>query len=183
MDDCYIHLRKHPKAHLKVDRGIELKPQDILRNNHVTRWHIVDTVKTQSVAEHSFNVAVLAGFLAKKKGLPLQEVTWAALYHDVGEALTGDVPSHLKRVISYKDPIEDKLTYLGQKLQTEDPKIKEIIKMADLIDAVHFLDRYGIGIHTEQVMSEIAVLITDQDALELLGKLRSGDPSTLEKVI
>lgn len=179
MNGCYIHLRTPPKAHLRV----ELKPQDILRNNHVTRWHMVDTVKTQSVAEHSFNVAVLAGFLAKKKGLPLQEVTWAALYHDVGEALTGDVPSHLKRVISYKDPIEDKLTYLGQKLQTEDPKIKEIIKMADLIDAVHFLGRYGIGIHAEQVMSEIAALITDQDALELLGKLRLGDPSTLEKVI
>lgn len=178
----YIHLKKHPKAHPKSSK-INLKPHDLLRNNHVKRWHIVNTTTDQSVAEHSFNVAVLAGFLAKKKGLPLQEVTIAALYHDVGEALTGDIPTVLKRAIGYKDPIEGRLSYLGMSIEITDPQIKEVVKQADLIDAVHFLKLYGVGIHAEQVMSEIAVLITDPDALELLGKLLMGDPTTLDKVL
>jgi 5'-deoxynucleotidase YfbR-like HD superfamily hydrolase len=162
---------------------INLTPQDVLRNTHVTRWHIVDFVKNQSVAEHSFNVALLAGFLAQKKGLPWQEVMISALYHDLGEALTGDMPTVLKEAINYSDPVEHRMKYLGAPIKESNPEYKEVIKLADLVDAVYFLKKYGIGIHAEQVMASIAVKIKDEDALALLDSLLSDDPTTLDKVL
>jgi 5'-deoxynucleotidase len=67
-----------------------------LRACHVKRWHIVQTSREQTLAEHSFAVAVIAGSLAaamRWNGLlqdsgKLKLLQWA-LAHDIIEVRTG----------------------------------------------------------------------------------------------
>lgn len=162
---------------------IPLQPQDVVRSSHVKRWHMVDTLKDQSLAEHAFNVASYAAFLADKRGKPKKEVIWAALYHDISEVMTGDLVPVLKKAIGYADPIEAKLTYLGEPTATRNEEIHRLVKLADVVDAVHFLHLYGIGRHAEEVKKELLASITDPDALDLLAMLMHGKPTTLGDVV
>lgn len=89
---------------------------------HVPRWSIARKIKTQSVAEHSFYVAVYADQLAKLCGwydqpehslagvglvppaypgdLKRYGLVVCALWHDVEESFTGDIPGPFKRQVS-----------------------------------------------------------------------------------
>jgi hypothetical protein len=59
----------------------------------VARWHAAPTLRSQSVAEHSWQVArVLLAIWPEAPASLLRET----LFHDVGEIGTGDVPSHAK---------------------------------------------------------------------------------------
>ena len=66
----------------------------------VPRFQTTPCLKPQSVAEHSFRVAVAAGELAR--GLPepfaglAEDVYRKALLHDMEEAYTGDLPKYTK---------------------------------------------------------------------------------------
>ncbi len=100
-----------------------IKPMTLemrLRAADVKRWHIVRTRAQQSVAEHSFNVAILARhmldeffttydlrnmmgaltvdhMLVSMARFRVQEL---ALNHDLLEVLTGDIPSPFKKWFS-----------------------------------------------------------------------------------
>lgn len=77
-----------------------------LRAAFVSRWHIVKTTHRQSVAEHSFAVAMIALFMWEQCCAYTASPRFAAgrhlildkaLHHDLLEVLTGDVPSPYKR--------------------------------------------------------------------------------------
>jgi hypothetical protein len=114
-----------------------LSIQDKLRASDVKRWHVVATKKTQSLAEHSFNVGIIAMEILKRFGEPENwagEVARLALLHDIHEVREGDVPT----------PAKDKPSYDFSGTIT--PGM--IVKMADTIEAFHFIrdnqiDRYG----------------------------------------
>lgn len=79
-----------------------LSTNDILLAQHVKRWHMIRMRDEQSVAEHSFNVAMLTVKLLRaldKDGVyaispeeQLAVMEWA-LCHDIHEIEHGDVPS------------------------------------------------------------------------------------------
>ena len=48
----------------------------------------------ESVAEHSFEVAVMSSFEAKRKGLDVQKTAMMALIHDLSEIYAGDITPH-----------------------------------------------------------------------------------------
>lgn len=59
----------------------------------VKRYHTVETIKTQTVAEHSWGVAmILSSFVDR----PSYRLIRQALCHDMAEVLTGDVPATAK---------------------------------------------------------------------------------------
>lgn len=58
----------------------------------VRRFHTYQMIVPQDVAQHSFNVANLVRLMGGDKDTIL-----AALYHDMGEWATGDIPSPVKR--------------------------------------------------------------------------------------
>lgn len=60
----------------------------------VKRWHTARTHREQTLAEHSYGVAVLAQQLDPQCR---KEVILAALWHDLPEYITGDTPAHAKR--------------------------------------------------------------------------------------
>lgn len=97
----------------------------------VKRWAIVRTIRSQSVAEHSFFVAVYAAKLWEELegGQAPPDIFMYALTHDYSEIHSGDIPSpYKKRFVN--DPSS----------AVEVPaKIAHYVKLADLIEAMLFL--------------------------------------------
>jgi hypothetical protein len=110
--------------------------------SHVPRWVIVDTTKGQSVAEHSYNVAVftIAVWDIIKPYIlhELQEsdedfylaALKLALTHDINESLTGDTPSPAH--VSDEDVQVVTFQWV-------------VVRVADYLDAYRFVRRYGIN--------------------------------------
>ena len=74
----------------------------ISRMRFIQRWALMRNTAQENVQEHSHQVAVLAHALAvirnEKFGgnVDAGKVAVAALYHDAGEILTGDLPTPIK---------------------------------------------------------------------------------------
>lgn len=120
--------------------------------SHVPRWSIVRQIKGQNVAEHSYFVALYVSQICDVLEFDM-ETKWlsieAALYHDLDETFTGDIPGPSKR--SMVDP-DKTLAFTNKMLverfngygfrQVERKKITGIpliIKLADLVDEVMYL--------------------------------------------
>ena len=116
----------------------------------VPRWSIVNTIKPQSVAEHTFNVVSIVRWLLThypSPGVELAELLVYALDHDALESVTGDVPATAKRAGYVTENV--------QKRDTETPdRVKELVKLADILEAKWFIRR------------EMALGNTTLDALE-----------------
>ena len=67
----------------------------MVRAGRVKRWHTVDTVATQNVADHTYGVMATLMFITD--GEASRALLLAALSHDILEGITGDVPHPFKR--------------------------------------------------------------------------------------
>ena len=63
----------------------------------VRRYHQYTTLETDTVGKHSCGVALFAQMI---KPNCRKEVLLAALFHDLGECVLGDIPSPTKRMLS-----------------------------------------------------------------------------------
>ena len=76
------------------------------RARYIRRWSLMRSANEESVSEHAYETAVIAHALAligKKiygKDLDPEKIAVAALFHDAGEVITGDMPTPVK----YRDP-------------------------------------------------------------------------------
>lgn len=123
-------------------KTLDLTIQDKLRASSVKRWHIVATSKQQTLAEHSFNVAVIAMAIVEARGGEHRirtnyKILKEALEHDLDEVVMGDIPTPAKDQPYYPwgDPVCP----------------KQIVKMADVIDAYTFIQKYNIDDHGKEV--------------------------------
>jgi 5'-deoxynucleotidase len=68
----------------------------------INRWPLMRNVRTENVSEHSLQVAMVAHALAVIKNkkfngnLNAERIALMAMYHDVSEVLTGDLPTPVK---------------------------------------------------------------------------------------
>lgn len=109
----------------------KLQFQNALRLSHVPRWAIVDMLKSQSVADHTYRTMVVAQRLSHKLKLEdLPTLLTHILTHDLEEAETGDLPSNHKTDMPKNGKCKD--------LQ------EAVIKMADTVEATIWLERYGV---------------------------------------
>jgi hypothetical protein len=74
-----------------------------LRLSLIKRWGIIKMSREQSVAEHSFNVAVITKKLCEMfgkdgilEGVVYNDLIAEAIFHDCCEVFTGDIPSVVK---------------------------------------------------------------------------------------
>lgn len=122
------------------------------------RWTIVPLLRSQSVAEHSWAVAIIAMELAKKMGVGTEEIAHRAVLHDIAEVLTGDVPSPLKKAmveagvghIVHHDPIE------------ADDLIGAIVKIADTMEAIIYINKWGNTNQTALIFDEMYHRLEDE---------------------
>lgn len=76
------------------------------RMKYITRWGLMRSSRSETLSEHTAEVATLSHLLAllarDRFGVPVRPevLSVAALYHDAGEIVTGDMPTPVK----YKTP-------------------------------------------------------------------------------
>lgn len=119
----------------------------------VPRWSIARLLRRQSVAEHSYYVALYAHQMALTLQLEPHEVmavTVAALYEDLEESFTGDIPGPSKRSMLYDKHrfyewctgmVEDRFGVFGGNMwwAAKDETVGYILKAANLMDEVAHL--------------------------------------------
>jgi len=129
------------------------------RMRYITRWGLMRNSYTENVQEHSHMVAVLAHALALisrkvygNNNVSPEACATAALFHDAGEIITGDLPTPIKYFSpeihdAYKQveavaadrlldmlPEELREDY-GPLLREEDPETARFVKAADKLSA------------------------------------------------
>ncbi len=95
----------------------------------INRWSLVRNLRTENVSEHSLQVAFIAHALAVIKNrkfggnLNAQRIALLAMYHDVSEVITGDLPTPIK--------------YYNPQISYEYKKIEQIAqqKLIDMLPA------------------------------------------------
>lgn len=139
---------------------IELEVQEVLRCSSVNRWIMVNVSREQSVAEHSFNVAIIAARIAEEVNPDLKpHVMAAAILHDIPEVITGDIPTPVKELLVEKyEDLESGVSYCGMGLN-KSVMVYDIVKRADIIDAGVFLHLHGVGTHAKDIHSNILARI------------------------
>jgi hypothetical protein len=118
---------------------------DILLAQNIKRWTIVSTIQKQSLAEHLFNVAMIARDICVEADIDDTNVVKYALDHDLDEIMTGDIPSPAKARLNIKDD------YNGKSKARCAPTELLIVKAADLIDAYLFIKHNHHDRHGKQV--------------------------------
>lgn len=129
----------------------------LIRLCHVPRWVTVPLLRPQSVAEHSYRVAIISLQLLRQLGKMAEvgHVVTAALIHERSEATTGDIPAPLKKG-SATDLNESPIHSLGE----------YVLKLADLIEAFSYLGCYGYSsIRRQEILENYREAITGQIAL------------------
>lgn len=119
---------------------------------HVPRWSILRINRRQSVAEHSFYVALYSAEIAKFIGWtgPYDQLMLHALTHDLDEIVTGDINSPTKKAMS-KEARLDFEYWVGKKMcERSDPsgawalsdpgeQVRAIVKLADIVEGLLYL--------------------------------------------
>lgn len=115
-----------------------------------TGWVRRGVPEPESVAEHSYRLAVLAMALAPSSGVDENKVIKMALVHDLAEAIIGDI-------VTFKG---------GEPMPNRDAKLKnerqEMVKILELVDV-------DIAIFDEFVVNNTAEanFVNDLDRLEM----------------
>ena len=137
-----------------------MKINDILRASGVTRWHIVRTVRPQSLAEHTFDVVMIARAIAKNAGYDDYEIIKAALLHDLDEIVTGDIPTpSKKRARENGWELNDLYKSITGREITDDESL--IIQIADRMADLHWLWLHALGPHANKVYELLATEFND----------------------
>lgn len=108
----------------------------------VKRYPICYVNRDQSVAEHSYNVLLIALWLIeeeKDRDLEAEVITYA-IHHDIDEIETGDIPSSFKRRLRKECPAVIKVLD-GDKFVV--PEVRAIVKLADCIEAIYYIQHFG----------------------------------------
>lgn len=170
MDEFYAYGKDHV--------GLEA----VMRLHAVKRWHMIDTTRQQTLAEHSANVATLAYYIAvTAPGMffgPAQNAAAYALMHDLAEVFTGDIPSHSKRHFSGVDDLEDRV--LPRMFRIEHNRnTRLMIKLCDLADGIRFVRLHGVDITARHAREGLEKQLAErkQDAIDM-----EWPPEVLEKV-
>ena len=72
------------------------------RMKYIKRWSLMRSVREENIMEHSQQVAVIAHALALIKNknfggeVDVSKIVLLAQYHEVGEVITGDLPTPIK---------------------------------------------------------------------------------------
>lgn len=155
-----------PNSHYAFGRN-DVEIESVMRFGSVKRWHMVDTTKTQSLAEHSANVALLVKVIASAApglyfGDPMN-AAGNALIHDLPEVFLGDIPTHTKPLIDVGKLAMAEEVVLPASLQPKvSPQVRLLIKICDLADAIRFIRLHGVGATAKHASEGIEQHLADK---------------------
>lgn len=130
------------------------------RMKYINRWGLMRNSRSENIAEHSLEVAIITHLLCELRNrrfggnIDVSKAVMTAVYHDVPEIITGDLPTPVK----YYDPdirdaykrvehaaVDKLLSGIPEDLrgdyaplfdESSDPEIAQIVKAADKISAL-----------------------------------------------
>lgn len=145
------------------DRGLEA----VVRFHSVKRWHMIDTTRNQTLAEHSANVTLLAFYIAKKCPEmffgPADSVVAAALVHDIAEVFMGDIPTITKPYLDRNALNELENTVMPKVFEVEcDEKVKLLVKLCDLADGIRFIRVHGVDTTAQHAQAGLSRQFIDK---------------------
>lgn len=120
-----------------------------LKNN--TRHSWTSSGRQESVAEHSWSLSVLAYFIADEfPEADINKIIQMCIFHDIGEAFTGDIPVFLKTeeheieetnqinkwISSLPNPFNTKLEHLFKEMEEQKTLESKIYKALDKIEVI-----------------------------------------------
>jgi len=128
----------------------------------VKRWIKIEMARDQSVAEHSYNVGVLAlslydfmqGETPHNSFDRVALMEWAPI-HDLDEVETGDIPADFKnavRAIAGEGPVDQAVDnimavkaphFVSKKRGMKDSYPYDVVKIADKLEEILFNKKYG----------------------------------------
>ena len=112
----------------------------------ISRWSMVNTTTRDTVASHSFRVAMIAIAIQKEINPEdigvIKDLAYYAIFHDSEEAYSGDIATHVK--VKLKNAGVDINAIFARDDGAPD-YIRQIIKAADMMDAYIFIQHHGIG--------------------------------------
>lgn len=133
----------------------------LYRMKYISRWGLMRNSRTENISEHSLETAIIAHGLAvmrnKRFGGSVnpERVALLALFHDVSETITGDLPTPVKYFnsdisASYKQvehiALEKLLTMLPDDMREDyrdiliptddDKEVMKLVKAADKLSAL-----------------------------------------------
>ena len=158
----------------------------------IDRWALMRNTSKENIAEHSHNVAVIAHALCtignKKfdKHYDADRCAVLALYHDLTEVITGDMPTPIKYYNSQiQDVYKDIERTAGERLlsmlpdefkedyqpffeqKEEDKELWKIVKAADRIDAlIKCIEECRMGNKEFETAKEKQIKIVDEIDME-----------------
>lgn len=147
---------------------------DLLGLADTKRWTVIKTLRNQSVAEHSFNVAIIAWELASRLEVSpqlLRQVLIWALIHDAPETYTGDVDGRAKRdfpILKNSLTIVEHAKFEWYSNESPAPVVRVIVKVADTIEAITFIRTWGRGLRAEDVVQELTKKLYGTDVPGLM---------------
>lgn len=133
-----------------------------LRMSEINRWQIVDTIRPQSVAEHSYRVWVLTTdlcnvlFETSHNSFDIAAAMRWALNHDLDEVFTGDIPSTIKPILNRISPgatvrLKEEVLQntvpgaIGEMRGVMDSVAYDLVKITDILEAILFITRYAVN--------------------------------------
>lgn len=128
---------------------------EILRAQNVNRWNLIAVTREQSIAEHTFNVITIVRAAAKRLDIRDEMLIKAAFEHDLDETVTGDIPSPTKAKGQQLGFDFGDLEGIKKNVDRLVPLDRSVLKAADLMEAIHYLDNFGTGHRAAVVKDEL----------------------------
>jgi hypothetical protein len=122
--------------------------ETIVRMQGIRRWHMIPVLREQTLAEHSFNVAALHYVIRMRldpSGGYAHPMAGAALFHDIEEAFTGDIPTPTKKFLSGHTELREMTVHPTFDFQEGDTFDQMLLKICDLADGIRHIKHFGIG--------------------------------------
>ena len=144
-----------------------LNLQDLMRGGSVKRWHMINTSRVPTLAEHQCNVALLVEEFGNRLGWEPLKIGIAVRYslkHDSSETRWGDVPSPTKKRIkdrsglNINDLFED---FEPAPIEGMTDDIVIATKCADHIEGILFLGEHRVGRHADVAYEHIVEAAND----------------------
>jgi HD containing hydrolase-like enzyme len=122
--------------------------ETIVRMQGIRRWHMIPMLREQTLAEHSFNVAALHYVIRMRidpSGNYTHPMAGAALFHDIEEAFTGDIPTPTKKFLNGHAELREMTLHPIFDFQEGDAFEQSLLKLCDLADGIRHVNKFGIG--------------------------------------
>ncbi len=144
----------------------------ILAGSEVKRYHTVTTLVSETVGHHSHGVGMLCLLFDP---MASRQLLMAAMFHDLAEHQTGDIPSPAKREFGIGgkvDELEQRLMHAaGIVMPQLSPDDKRTLKLADVAQGALFCAR-EISLGNKRMRRVFDRYISYAEELILVGRER-----------